>query len=64
MLPKDWEKKLVDMNVTKLRDKDLEGVDFGINPIHPRQRPEIQSQVIKDIIIGHPAVTFIARYLH
>lgn len=28
MLPKEWEKKLVDMNVTTLKAKDLEGVDF------------------------------------
>ena len=28
ILPKKWEKKLVDMNVTTLRNKDLEGADF------------------------------------
>jgi len=45
MLPEDWEKKLVDMNVTTLNDKDLKWADFVfISAI------SIQKESAKDII--------------
>lgn len=46
LLPEDWEKKLVDMNVTKLRDKEIEWADYVfIGSI------SIQIESTKEIII-------------
>lgn len=45
MLPEDWEKKLVDMNITTLNDKDLKWADFVfISAI------SIQKNSVKEII--------------
>jgi radical SAM superfamily enzyme YgiQ (UPF0313 family) len=45
MLPREWDKKLIDMNVTALNDKDLEWADFVfISAI------SIQEESVKEII--------------
>ena len=63
MLPKDWEKKLVDMNVTRLRDKDLEGADFVFISAMTIQKVSVKEVINKckkmgiRIVAGGPLFT-------
>ena len=45
MLPEEWEKKLVDMNVTTLRDKDLEWADFVLISAMSIQKASVKEVV-------------------
>jgi len=63
MLPKEWEKKLVDMNITTLRDKELEWADLvfisGMS-IQKASVKEIMSRCKKlgtKIVAGGPLFT-------
>jgi radical SAM superfamily enzyme YgiQ (UPF0313 family) len=63
MLPKDWEKKLVDVNVTKLRDKDLEGADLVFISAMTIQKTSVKEVISKckkmniKIVAGGPLFT-------
>ncbi len=63
MLPKDWEKKLVDGNVTKLRDKDLEGADLVFISAMTIQKTSVKEVISKckkmniKIVAGGPLFT-------
>jgi radical SAM superfamily enzyme YgiQ (UPF0313 family) len=63
MLPKEWEKKLVDMNVTTLRDKDLEWADFVFISAMSIQKASVKQVVSRcqkmgvKIIAGGPLFT-------
>jgi radical SAM superfamily enzyme YgiQ (UPF0313 family) len=63
MLPKDWEKKLIDLNVTKLKDKDIAWADYvflsGMN-VHAKSIKEIIRRCNKlgtKIVGGGPLFT-------
>ena len=47
MLPKNWEKKLVDMNVTTLKDKDLVWADYVFISAMSIQRASVQELLIR-----------------
>jgi radical SAM superfamily enzyme YgiQ (UPF0313 family) len=47
MLPKGWEKKLVDMNVTKLKDNDLEGADLVFISAMTIQKASVKEVISK-----------------
>jgi radical SAM superfamily enzyme YgiQ (UPF0313 family) len=63
MLPKDWEKKLVDMNVANLRDKDLEGTDLVFISAMTIQKASVKEVIGKckkmgiRIVAGGPLFT-------
>lgn len=68
MLPEDWEKKVVDMNVTQLRDKDLEWAEFifiSAMTIHKTSVNEVISKCKKaGIKIVALAITYAIYGLH
>ncbi|MFH0852220.1 MAG: B12-binding domain-containing radical SAM protein [bacterium] len=63
MLPKNWEKKLVDMNVTKLRDKDLKGADLVFISAMAIQKASVKEVISRckkmgiKIVAGGPLFT-------
>ena len=52
MLPVGWEKKLVDMNVQQLRDKDLEWADFVFISAMTVQRESVKKVIRRCIETG------------
>jgi radical SAM superfamily enzyme YgiQ (UPF0313 family) len=63
MLPKDWKKKLVDMNVTILKDKDLKDADFVFISAMSIQKTSVKEVISKckkmgiKIVAGGPLFT-------
>lgn len=63
MLPEEWEKKLLDMNVTTLRDKDLEWADFVFISAMSIQKASVKKVISRckkmgvKIIAGGPLFT-------
>lgn len=63
MLPKEWEKRLVDMNVATLRDKDLEWADFAFISAMSVQKAAAKEVISKckkigiKIVAGGPLFT-------
>jgi radical SAM superfamily enzyme YgiQ (UPF0313 family) len=47
MLPKDWEKKLVDMNVNILKDKDLEWADYVFISAMSIQKASVKELIVR-----------------
>jgi radical SAM superfamily enzyme YgiQ (UPF0313 family) len=63
LLPEDWEKKLVDMNVTTLKDKDLKWADYVFISAISVQKESVKETIArckemgKKIVAGGPLFT-------
>jgi radical SAM superfamily enzyme YgiQ (UPF0313 family) len=63
LLPSEWEKKLVDMNVTKLKDKDLKWADYVFISAMSVQKESVTNvlkrclQMGKHVVAGGPLFT-------
>lgn len=63
MLPEEWEKKLVDMNVTKLKNKDIEWADFVFVSAMAVQKESVKKLISRckemdvKIVAGGPLFT-------
>ncbi|MGI6552647.1 MAG: B12-binding domain-containing radical SAM protein [Bacillota bacterium] len=70
LLPKDWEKKLVDMNVNPLRDEDLAWADYVFISAMVIQRKSVQEVVKrckelgKKMVAGGPLFTMETEEFH
>jgi radical SAM superfamily enzyme YgiQ (UPF0313 family) len=69
MLPENWERRLVDMNVTKLRDADLEWADIVLASAMLVQKDSLREVVAlckergKRVVVGGPYVSTSAEHL-
>jgi radical SAM superfamily enzyme YgiQ (UPF0313 family) len=52
MLPKEWDKKLVDMNVTNLSDKDIEWADYVFISAMAVQKDSVENVIKKCRMLG------------
>ena len=63
MLPGEWEKKLVDMNVSRLNDSDIKWADYVFTSAMEVQKESVQEVALRckhlgaEIIVGGPLFT-------
>ncbi|MGC9399808.1 MAG: B12-binding domain-containing radical SAM protein [Anaerolineae bacterium] len=66
LLPEGWEKRLVDLNVTSLRDEDLRWADYVMIGAMAIQRPSVRQIIERCKALGRPVVAggplFTAEY--
>src|SRR3954454_9696815 len=69
MLPDSWERRLVDMNVRRLRDSDIEWADVVLASAMIVQKDSLESVVArakakgKRVVVGGPYVSTSAEHL-
>ena len=69
MLPGDWERRLVDMNVRRLKDSDIEWADIVLASAMIVQKDSLETVVArakalgKRVVVGGPYVSTSAEHL-